>query len=58
MSVNKKNLKEIICWLAVVIGATAVYLLSQSEGIRFVLFATCLFYAAGKFDRWIEEEER
>ena len=57
MSVNKKILKELICWLAIVVGATATYLLSNSEGLRFVLFAVCLLGAAGRFDRWIEEEE-
>lgn len=56
MSVNKKILKELICWLAIVVGATATYLLSDSEGLRFVLFAVCLIVAAGKFDAWIEEE--
>lgn len=56
MSINKKILKELICWLAIVVGATATYLLSNSEGLRFVLFAVCLIVAAGKFDAWVEEE--
>lgn len=57
MRVNKKYLKELICWFAIVAGATATYLLTNSEGLRFILFATCLLYASEKFDRWISEED-
>ncbi len=53
---DKIYIMEIICWLAILVVGVGAYLLSKSEGVRFILFAVCLFYAAGKFDRWLEEE--
>ncbi len=53
---DKIYIMEIICWLAILVVGVGAYVLSNSEGVRFMLFAICLFCAAAKFENWLDEE--
>lgn len=57
MSINKKYLMVIICWLCAVIVPVTLYIFINSEWFRFIMFLCFLLYTSGKFEEWISDEE-